>query len=209
MNIDISLAGKRYNREWIFRKANLHLTSGNAYAITGPNGSGKTTLLQCIAGMLQLSEGQIKFLQDKGAIKEENVYKHIAFCAPYFEVIEEMTLNEFFQFHFQFKPLIQGLTYHEVISAVSLEHATGKQIRYFSSGMKQRVKLAQAIFTQTNILLLDEPCSNLDDDGISLYHNLINSYCKERLVIVCSNDPAEYVFCNKVISINTLKQATS
>ena len=57
MKIKLSNAGKRFNREWIFRHSDLEFSNGQAYAITGPNGSGKSTLLQAIAGMLQLSEG--------------------------------------------------------------------------------------------------------------------------------------------------------
>ena len=84
--------------------------------------------------------------------------------------------------------------------------AADKQIRYYSSGMKQRVKLAQAIFSDSAVVLLDEPCSNLDAKGIELYHSLINTYCRERLVMVCSNDKVEYSFCNEVISINDFKK---
>ena len=127
-------------------------------------------------------------------------------CAPYHEVIEEMTLTELLQFHSHFKPFIGGYGLKNIIETVDLEHAAHKQIRYYSSGMKQRVKLAQAIFSNTAIVLLDEPCSNLDAKGIELYHSLINNYCKERLVIVCSNDPVEYRFCNEAVSIMDFKR---
>src|SRR6187402_1547416 len=106
MKINLSQAGKRFNREWIFRNATIEFKQGTSYAITGPNGSGKSTLLQCIGGMLQLSEGGIQY-EDHGKasqLKEEEVYEQISFCAPYLDVIEEMTLPEFFHFHNQFKP---------------------------------------------------------------------------------------------------------
>jgi ABC-type multidrug transport system ATPase subunit len=123
-------------------------------------------------------------------------------------VIEEMTLQEFLRFHNQFKPFLPSLTTNDIIKEISLENAATKQIRYYSSGMKQRVKLAQAIFSETGMVLLDEPCSNLDAKGIELYHSLIQNYCKDRLVIVCSNDKVEYSFCNEVISILDYKDAT-
>jgi ABC-type multidrug transport system ATPase subunit len=72
--------------------------------------------------------------------------------------------------------------------------------------MKQRVKLAQAIFSDASIILLDEPCSNLDAKGIDLYHSLIKTYCSERLVIVCSNDEVEYSFTNERISVLDYKK---
>ena len=208
MKIDLSQAGKRFNREWIFRNATIEFQQHISYAITGPNGSGKSTLLQCIAGMMQLSEGTIEYVngnpakdQTGGQLTNEHVYKHVSFCAPYLELIEEMTLVEFLNFHSGFKNFLPGVDTEKIIGLLDLGEAAGKQIRYYSSGMKQRVKLAQAIFSNTVILLLDEPCSNLDVQGIELYHSLINDYCKERLVIVSSNDEVEYNFTNKRINI--------
>ena len=205
MKINLSQGGKRFNREWIFRNATIEFQQGISYAITGPNGSGKSTFLQCLAGMMQLSEGQISFTENEKIIPAENFYQFTSFCAPYLELIEEMKLTEFLNFHFSFKKLLPGIDLKNVIAILDLDSAAQKQIRYFSSGMKQRVKLAQAIFTNTNIILLDEPCSNFDAKGIDLYHSLIDSYCKERLVIVSSNDEIEYRFCKEKISISTFK----
>lgn len=209
MKINLQNAGKRFNREWIYKSVTLEFSSSNAYAITGPNGSGKSTLLQAIGGMLQLSEGAIQYAMGKKPLATDEVYRQLSFCAPYLDVIEEMTLREFLEFHNQFKPFLSSFTPGDIIREVGLEAAAGKQIRYFSSGMKQRVKLAQAIFSDTAIVLLDEPCSNLDLTGIELYHSLIQRYCRERLVIVCSNDKVEYSFCNEVITILDYKNVTA
>jgi ABC-type multidrug transport system ATPase subunit len=100
---------------------------------------------------------------------------------------------------------LPGIDLKKITSILDLEIAAQKQIRYFSSGMKQRVKLAQAIFTDTPIVLLDEPCSNFDIKGIELYHSLINDYCKDRLVIVSSNDEVEYNFTSERINILNYK----
>lgn len=206
MKIKFSNAGKRFNREWIFRNADLEFNTSTSYAITGPNGSGKSTMLQCIGGMLQLSEGEIQYTNGHKQLAPEQAYKQISFCAPYMDVIEEMTLLEFLQFHNQFKSFIHSFSTDDIIEEIGLTASKNKQIRFYSSGMKQRVKLAQAIFSDTFIVLLDEPCSNLDVKGIELYQRLIAHYCKERLVIVCSNDEVEYSFCEEVISILSLKK---
>jgi ABC-type multidrug transport system ATPase subunit len=206
MKIKFSNAGKRFNREWIFRNADLRFNSSSSYAITGPNGSGKSTMLQCIGGMLQLSEGKIEYAIDNRQLANEEVYKQVSFCAPYLDVIEEMTLVEFLQFHNQFKSFINSFSIENIIGEVGLKDAVKKQIRYYSSGMKQRAKLAQAIFSDASIVLLDEPCSNLDTKGIDLYHSLIENYCKERLVIVCSNDEVEYSFTKQKISVLDYKK---
>lgn len=204
MKIKIANGGKRFNREWIFRKVDLEFSAPNAYAITGPNGSGKSTLLQSIGGMLQLSEGNLTFSNEL-TISPEKAYESISFCAPYLDVVEEMTLIEFLHFHKAFKPLLNGFGVNEVIQAINLQQAAHKQIRYYSSGMKQRVKLGQAIFSNTPVVLLDEPCSNLDIAGIELYHTLVEQYCRDRLIIVCSNDEVEYRFCKERISILDFK----
>jgi ABC-type multidrug transport system ATPase subunit len=204
MKIELSGVGKRFNREWIFRNVSFSFQSGSSYAVTGANGSGKSTLLQTIGGMLQQSEGTITYTQNKPIVPEK-VYQTISLCAPYIDLIEEMTLIEFLQFHRQFKPFLKPLDIKKIISIVGLEKSASKQIQHYSSGMKQRVKLAQAIFSDTEILLLDEPCSNLDLKGIELYHDLIQKYCANRLVIVCSNDQVEYSFSKEIIEMQSFK----
>ena len=206
MKVSLTDAGKRFNRDWIFRHLNYTFQQANSYAIIGPNGSGKSTLLQVLSGAMQLSEGNCEWSIVNGQLENENIFNQVSICAPYLEVVEEMTLREFLDFHSRFKPFLPSLTITEIISAVGLANAANKQIRYYSSGMKQRVKLAQAIFSDTFLLLLDEPCTNLDEEGINLYHHLINEHCRQRLVIVSSNDEAEYSFCAHRINITSYKK---
>lgn len=205
MKILLSDAGKRYNREWIFRHLTYEFSSGNAYAVTGNNGSGKSTLLQVIGGAIQHSEGSINWSTKDESIPAEQHHQHLTIAAPYLELPEEMTLLEFFQFHQSFKPFLSALSVQEIISTVGLTNAMQKQIRNYSSGMKQRVKLAQAVFSDVPVILLDEPTTNLDAEGIDLYRHLINNYCLNRLLIVSSNDEEEYSFCNSVIKISDFK----
>jgi ABC-type multidrug transport system ATPase subunit len=220
MKITLTDAGKRFNRDWIFRRLSYEFEIGHSYAITGPNGSGKSTLLQVIAGAIAASEGKVDYSMADGrwpkivnsqqstvnSQSSSNIYRYLSFSAPYLDLIEEMTLTEFLQFHQVFKPFFPSLSIEKVIDLVQLRDAAHKQIRYYSSGMKQRVKLAQAILSYTPILLLDEPCTNLDEPGIALYHNLINNYAAERLIIVSSNDEQEYDFCEKRIDMMNYKK---
>lgn len=213
MTISLSDAGKRFNRDWIFRHFNYTFESGQSYAIIGPNGSGKSTLLQILGGSMLLNEGNIQYLPagQAGSVNNiqysiEKIFNRVSICAPYLEVVEEMTLKEFLDFHHGFKPFLSGITTDSIIADLGLEKAVNKQIRYYSSGMKQRVKLAQSIFSDSAILLLDEPCTNLDSEGIDLYNRLITDYCKNRLVLVSSNDEVEYSFCREKININDYKK---
>ncbi len=205
MQIILNNTGKRFNREWIFRHCSYEFVSGKNYAITGPNGSGKSTLLQVIAGATLHNEGTIEYHNGDRTTNNEQHYTYISIAAPYFELIEEMTTIEMLAFHSKFKPLIESASFEEILKTVGLENAVNKQIRYFSSGMKQRLKLAQAFFSNTPVLLLDEPTTNLDADGIALYHTLISNYTKDKLVIVSSNVKQEYDFCEEVIEIGDYK----
>ena len=205
MTISLSDAGKRYNRDWIFRHFNYTFEERQSYAIIGPNGSGKSTLLQVLSGGMMLNEGKIEFRTSNKEQKSEEVYQQVSICAPYLELIEEMTLKEFLDFHCGFKPFLPGITTESVIAMLGLGKDVNKLIRFYSSGMKQRVKLGQCIFSDTPIILLDEPCTNLDAAGISLYHSLITDYCKDRLVIVSSNDEVEYKFCEMKINMSDYK----
>lgn len=195
MKILLSDLGKRYNREWIFRHVSFEFETGIHCAITGANGSGKSTLLQILAGAIQPNEGHIQLINTSTIIPPEKHFQYVSISAPYLELPGEMTLQELLHFHFKLKPLQRNLSVSEIIRILELERYAGKQIRYFSSGMMQRVKLAQAIFADTPVLLLDEPCTNLDENGIAFYHSLISNFCEKKLIIVSSNDTTEYEFC--------------
>ncbi len=179
---------------------------GKSYALTGANGSGKSTLLQIIAGATMHSEGEInwQFAEGNLQIPTEKAYENISIAAPYLDLIEEMSANEFLHFHAAFKPL-NTKSFSEILAAVGLGNAADKQIRYFSSGMKQRLKLALAFFSNTSVLLLDEPTTNLDEDGMAIYKYLWKNYTNNRLVIVSSNDKEEYENCKEVISLGDYK----
>ena len=203
MQITLSNIGKRFNREWIFRNLSYDFVASKKYAITGSNGSGKSTLLQVIAGSLTFNEGKIIFDNGQQPTNNEQHFQYISIAAPYLELIEEMTANEFLDFHTAFKPL--SISNEQALQIVGLEKAAGKQIRYYSSGMKQRLKLAQAFFSNAPVLLLDEPTTNLDEEGIALYQTLIQNYTSSKLVIISSNDKEEYDFCEGVIASGEYK----
>lgn len=205
MKIITAEISKKFDKDWIFKNLSITFTLGNNYAIVGNNGSGKSTLLQSIAGYTLCTKGKIIFENQNTIINPINHHQYLSIAAPYLELIEEMTGLELLQFHHQFKPFINTLNFEQILQNVQLKNAANKLIKNYSSGMKQRLKLAQAIFSNTPILLLDEPCSNLDEHGIALYHQLIQQYCTQKLIIICSNDPQEYSFCTHKINMQDFK----
>lgn len=200
--IELEGAGKRYKREWIFKDLNYAFHNGSRYALLGPNGSGKSTLMKVLSGHLTPSKGRIVFYDAQSkALEPDQVYQSVAYAAPYIELIEEFTLEEAIRFHAGLKPFQDSLSTKRLYDLLSLPKARQKEIRFFSSGMKQRVKLALAICSNAPILLLDEPATNLDVQGVAWYKKLIAEFAADRLVIIASNDPHDAEFCPIHLSI--------
>jgi ABC-type multidrug transport system ATPase subunit len=206
VNITLQNIGRRFNREWIFRGVEYTFRGGESYAILGSNGSGKSTLLQVLNGSLTPSAGTISYELDGKEVAVEDVFQHLSLAAPYMEMIEEFTLAEMIDLHFKFKSYKAGMDNKAVIDLLAMNTNKNKLIRYFSSGMKQRLKLALAFCSDTPILMLDEPTSNLDAQGVDWYLGLVEKFALNRLTIICSNQPHEYGFCGHQLSISDYKK---
>ncbi len=205
MSIKLEHIGRRFNREWIFKGINYSFEQGASYAILGPNGSGKSTLLQVISGSLTPSEGRIIYTRNEVQADAGGFYKELSIAAPYMELIEEFSLSELLDFHFSFKHYLNDLNKDAVIDLLGFEKSKSKAVKHFSSGMKQRTKLALALCADTPVLLLDEPASNLDTKGIDWYIHLIETFSPGRTLIICSNQEYEYSFCKQHIHITNYK----
>lgn len=207
MNIELKQSGKKYFREWIFRNVDLRIEGKEKVAVLGPNGSGKSTFLQLLSGVLLPTEGTISYSNDLGNIDPELVFKDVSIAAPYLELIEEFTLDEIVSFHFSFKSSVRQLANSEIIKITGLESSKTKVFKYFSSGMKQRVKLALAILSNVKLVLLDEPCSNLDASAIQWYKDLVCEYGGDKILVVCSNNQAdEFDFCTRQLNMADWKK---
>ena len=205
MKIITQNLGKKFRNEWIFRNLNYEFQSGESYTFIGANGSGKSTLLQVISGFMPHSEGVINYKINKNPLTIDNFYKHIVVASPYLELIEDFTLSEIIEFHTKFKPFKNNLSIKQFIDFIELPKAKDKEVKFFSSGMKQRVKLGLAFWTDCEILMLDEPTSNLDAQATNWYLRNIEEYSKNRLLLLCSNQPTEYEFCRNILNIQDYK----
>lgn len=205
MEIQLENVAKKFNKEWIFRKVNLHFESTDTIAVTGPNGSGKSTFLQVITGSLLQTEGKINYHQNDEQIPAEKIHRYLSMVAPALTLPEDFTLAEFIRFHFKFKTLKEGHVVDDLPSICKLEKAKDKYIKNFSTGMKQRLKLGIAFYADSPMLLLDEPATNLDTSGIDWYLSEIEKVTEEKLIFVCSNRKDEYDFCKKNINILAYK----
>lgn len=205
--IDIKLEniGKKFRNEWIFKNLDYHFKTGAKYAITGHNGSGKSTFLSVISGIIPANKGNITYAQNGVNVAEDQMYKLVSFTAPYIELIEEFTLTELISFHTSFKPFIAEMDSQKFLEKTYLSEHQHKPIKQFSSGMKQRLKLGLSFFTESSILFLDEPTTNLDELGIQWYLSNVRELAPDRLVIISSNDKREFEFCDETLDITKYK----
>ncbi|GGK64867.1 ATP-binding cassette domain-containing protein [Rufibacter glacialis] len=201
MQIKLSSLGKRFNYEWIFRNLSFEFVSGKAYAVLGHNGSGKSTLLSILSGFQLPSEGSVSYSSGGKEIPVDELYRFLSLAAPYQDLLEEFTLEEMIQFHTRFKPL-RGISPSQLPDLLQLQAARHKLVRDFSSGMRQRLKLGLALYSETPLLLLDEPTTNLDQAGVAWYLEHLDRNRQNRLVLIGSNVPHEYSFCDEQLPIN-------
>jgi ABC-type multidrug transport system ATPase subunit len=206
MEVILQKATRRFGREEIFSNVDHTFSVGSRTAILGPNGSGKSTLLQLIAGAILPTSGSVEYRQDGALVLSEEIYRHVSIASPYMGLYEDLALEEAIVFHARFKPFRNGLSTRDVAAICYLEHALKKPVAQFSSGMKQRLKLALAILSHTPLLLLDEPASNLDSQAITWFRRLLQEHLQERILVVASNRLAhEHDMCTETIEMEALK----
>lgn len=207
MQITLNNIGKRYHREWIFKGISQEFNSNSTTAIIGSNGSGKSTLLKIISAAELPTQGNLIYLDEMGkSIHLNDAYNQLSFAAPYMDLPEQLTTLELIKFHLAFKPFVQNISPEQFLNLTLLNDAKNKLVKHFSSGMKQRLKLGLAILSKTQVLLLDEPCSNLDTKGVNMYQQLMEEYANNRLIIISSNEQEEELInIQKTINITEYK----
>jgi ABC-type multidrug transport system ATPase subunit len=206
MVIHVDSVSKQFGTEYILKNMVCKLEAGKVYALAGPNGSGKSTFMKLLSGFLSPTKGRIHFTHTNGKqIMPDAIYKHVAYAAPYIELIEEFTLLEVLHFHAQTRGWRKGLTMDNVLEITELGHARDREIRHFSSGMKQRVKIAIALCTDADYVLLDEPTTNLDVRAVQWYLDTTRQLADGRLVVIASNDPVDLDFADERIDVMDFK----
>jgi ABC-type multidrug transport system ATPase subunit len=201
MNIECQTVSKRYTFNWIIKDLTTSFSGPGIYGIAGSNGSGKSTLLSLISGYLSPSKGTINYTLHDQLIERENIFTHMSIAAPYIEVIEEYTIGELLKVYGKLKPLESNFDTKDFLQIAYLEKDRKKPIKYFSSGMKQRMQLLLAIKTDVPFLLLDEPSSFLDAKAKEWFYSLLDSYKQKKLIIMASNDEDDLQACEELITM--------
>ncbi len=202
--INISKVAKTFDgRNFLFKDVDFEISNGKSLVVTGINGSGKSTLLKIIAGIITPSKGAVKYTVDDKEVEKGNWHEHISFVSPYLNLYEEFTPLE----HLSLFADIQGIKYNPELAKLNLEKvgiykARKKEIKKFSSGMKQRMKFALALQNPSKLFFMDEPTSNLDKEGIETVEKIFDEHIsKGGAVLIASNEDREIKLCDKMIDI--------
>jgi heme exporter protein A len=194
---------KDFNRRPIFRDISFSLSSPSSLAITGKNGAGKSTLSKILAGLIGSTRGSLTYtLNDKQVGIEE--FKHyIGFVSPYLNLYDEFTALENLQLLSRIRATTQQneVRMKELLNLVSLWQRRDDLVGTFSSGMKQRLKYAFALLHNPIVLILDEPTSNLDEEGIEFVQRMVKQQKEEGVLIVATNDKEEAGWCAQKIHV--------
>lgn len=191
MNIKFENVSKKFGAKKVIKNFSKSFKR-KKYAIIGDNGSGKSTLLQLISNLMTPSDGKIIYSIDDIKIDKELFIKKIIFSAPYQKLVEELTVKEFLIFHYKFRDYIKNpLT---ILSEFGLDNFKNTQIKNLSSGSEQKLKLLISFNTKADFILLDEPTTNLDRKGITIYTKTIKKYSKDKGIIIATNREKDIVF---------------
>lgn len=208
MTIEVQGLGHSYNQIELFSNLTFSIPSGKSCAIVGANGSGKSTLMQILAGRITPQNGNVHFITpDQKVIPSEEIYAHISWMAPMIELYSVLTVNEALRLHARFKPLI--LPVNEILDLIQLTTHSNKLLKNLSSGMLQRFKIGLALFTQSSILLLDEPTGFMDEANTERFLTLIHEYQGSRTYLLASNIPQEYSRICQLISLHSFESFNS
>lgn len=207
VSIELEKTGRRFNKEWIYRNVTIQFKTTDRTAIVGGNGSGKSTFLQMLSGFLMPSEGKIHYRIQNQTIDGSAIFRHVSVCSPFLELYEDYTVQEHFRFHARLQHMRHGLNENRFVELLQLNNIRNKPLRNYSSGMRQRVKLALAILSDTPILMLDEPCTNLDRNAIQWYQQLLTTHAEDRLLLVSSNRNEDEMFlCKSTFNVEDYKK---
>ena len=209
MDLSIQRLSKAFNQKTVFHDLSFNISTGSRFAITGSNGSGKSTLLKILSGGTLPTSGKVIYTIDKSPVKEECLFRFVHFVAPYNTVIEELTLKEIFQLHTRLGLLKSFSGFKSWFSKLDYPFDPDQQIKSFSSGMKQRVKLGLVLLDDRPLILLDEPTSNLDAQGKAWVFQLLKEMTNIQTLIIASNDEIEIGQCQDRIFLQSHGDGTA
>ncbi len=206
-SLEVNQLTKYFGRRLIFSNLNFRFENKGIYGISGPNGSGKSTLVKILAGIIGANKGEVKHFLDGKEIVPEKIHNHIGFVSPYLVLYEEFSAEE----NLLMFAKIRGVEYDKerveyLFEKFLLLKRKDDLVKTYSSGMKQRLKFIFALMHSPQLIILDEPTSNLDDEGKNSVYEIIREEGKKNIVLVASNEKNDLELCEKTIFLENYKQ---
>lgn len=195
---------KSFGRCKILKNINFEIEAGQIVGLLGPNGVGKTTLMKIICGLLTSDAGTITI---GGYYLEKNPCEYLSQIGM---IIEQPAL--YYNMDAYMNMLLQARLYgapdknriHKLLSRFELDNVGKKKIKNFSLGMKQRLGIAMALYSNPKLLILDEPMNGLDPEGIMVMRDLLRDVAKEGVAVLVSSHILTEIerLCSNIIIMN-------
>lgn len=192
-SLKIENLSKKFGNNNIFKNISFEVNDSKTIVFLGQNGTGKSTLIKILCGYLYFDSGKILWNENQTETPE------FAITAPYIDLFEQLTLEEHLTFHFNLKKRLNNISNNQILELSLLNQHKNKLVKQLSSGLKQRFKNVLALFSETPLMFLDEPCSNLDEQNILLYQKLLKQFSENKFLIIASNNKHEYDFLNPLL----------
>ncbi len=194
---------KSFGNSIIFKRINLEVSNGQCVGIVGPNGSGKTTLIRVLSRLISPSRGQVFYRLNGAEMSREESFKYIGLVGPYLELYQDLTAME----NLNFFARVRGLTEYvskidTLLEQFGLINRKNDPVKAYSSGMKQRLKYIFALMHEPEILFIDEPRANLDEEGIRTVYQVIEEKKKQSIIILATNDSEDLQFTDWTVQVN-------
>ena len=199
MDLEVDGLAKKYGSQWVFKALNFNLPSGQILGVKGRNGSGKSTLLNIILGTVLPTKGKVSFSENGKKVSQDDIISKINISGPYTALPNELTGPELIDTVSQFRRVDSSA--EQIMEYALLGGQLKKPIHQYSTGMLQRLKLSLAFFVESDIVILDEPTSNLDDQGKQWYLDLVKEKLKGRSAIIASNETQDFFHCNQSLVV--------
>lgn len=201
----VSISYSHSDNSNVFSNVNLEINGGTVFGIYGKNGTGKSTLLKVLSYILTPTSGNVELKLNETLITRDTVQKHIGFVSPSLSLYDEFSLIELVETVTKMRGILfDELYFNNLLEILSLTHRRESIVKGFSSGMVQRVKLILATIHKPSFLFLDEPTTNLDDEGIMSVYTIIRETVNYGgLVCIATNESREKDWCTQQIDISS------
>ncbi len=205
-SIHVNNLYKRFGSQIVFQNISFDHGTG-IMGIAGSNGSGKTTLLRCIAGIMSSTRGKIKWLKNGQSIDNDEFKKHLGYAAPYINLYKELSCSENLNFLLQLRNYTdRSKRVSNVLKKTAMTAFCRQPYGNLSTGQQQRMRIAASLVHQPEVLFLDEPGANLDEEGRKVVESIVSKFKKtDKLVVIASNNGAELNLCDKIYSVEEEK----